>query len=882
MDKPRFKWIYILSFLIPVFFLNLIFLISGIFPFGASSLLQGDLNFQYISYLSYFRDSILSGQFNNFLYSFSMSLGNTMVGLDAYYLLNPLFVILLFFKSSTLPVAIYFITNLSIGIIGTIMFFYCKHSRRVQLNDYFSLIFSLSYALSSYTIIYMSNIMWLPGVALLPLIAYGIEVLINDGKGKIYFFSLAFAILFNFYIGYMLCIFSFLFFVYNWMILNPINLSQLKKTFPIIGKYIYLSISTVLINMIVLLPTIQATALAKSSQTPTDFAFHSLVNPFLVIRSLLLINNTQIGLPNIYCGLIIAVLVLHYFLNSEIKLRDKSISFSFITIIYLGLQFQTFSVIWHVFKSPLGFPHRFSFIMSFTLIYFAMISIKNTKKIKESIGHSIKLFTILSITNLISILSLYYANIQTSTKALLSSMIIIAFYLILINVVIRNKGLLRRVAFLFMVVILGTELFITGQRSYTAADRNFNQYEYSTYVSKNQEIIESIHQNDLSFYRLEKNYLRDSAAFNDSLLLNYHGISHYSSSLDINTRIGLQYLGYTSFDSIWPSWINYNNGGTIASDTLLGVKYFLSNTNNNNGSIAYFNDSTFVNDGIKVFTNPFFLGIGITASDQLLHLPPQSNNLFTNQNKIWDAFIGRNNTPIFQPIQFKTSFHNVRISDGRLNKINTQKEAFIDLSYTSNIDPAYLYFGNNNKYVNLSQQFQMVQAKSQMDYPTYSNNGIIPLEKNKPNQQTHIKLVVNNPIDYPEIMLYKLDIKRFSTMISNLKKNPLHISEYSNTHINSEINNTKKKKYLFLSIPYDRNWSISVNNKRVATKKVLNNFIAVPLGSGRNHIEMSYVNSSIIHGTIISGLWFIWMIVSFSIHSKRSLKKRHNKMRNAD
>lgn len=873
MNMFKFKGAYILSFLIPVFFLNIIFLISGIFPFGNLSLLQGDLNFQYISYLSYFRDSILSGQFNNFLYSFSMSIGNTMSGLDTYYLLNPLFIILLFFKSSNLTVAIYFITNLLIGIIGAAMFFYCTHTKRVQLSLGFSMIFSLSYALMSYTIVYMSNIMWLPGVALLPLIGYGIEVLLSEGKGKLYFFSLALAILFNFYIGYMLCIFSLLFFVYNWLVLNRLTLNRLKLTLPIIGKYIYLSISSVLINMIFLLPTISATALSKSSHTPTDFSFHSLINPFLVIRSLLTINNVQSGLPNIYCGLFICLLAIHYFLSNGVNLREKLLSCSLLTAIYLGLQFQTLSVIWHVFKSPLGFPHRFSFIMSFMLIYLAMVSTKNMTQVKKSKIYLIKLFSVLTVTILVTILSLYYANIHTSTKSLLLSITFIAFYLVLLHIVFQKKDFLRKTAFVIIIAMLGTELFLTGQRSYTTADKNFNQNEYSTYVSENQKIIKSIQQNDPTFYRVEKNYMRDSAAFNDSMLLNYRGISHYSSSLDFNTRMALMNLGYTSFDSIWPSWINYNNGSTVASDTLLGIKYFIShNKQSDTGSIAYFNDVSYSNSTTTLYKNPFFLGMGITASDKLFHISSSQNNLFKYQNSIWTAFAKKDVRPVFKPVDFKKKFHNLAIIDGQLHKIDSQKQSYIDLSYIYNNNPIYLYIENSTKYIGLSEQFQVVQEHSQMNYPTYSNDGIIPLENNYSNRRVHFKLIFNDPMDSPIIDLYQLDTKTFSSLVNDLRKNTLHISKYSNTYIEAEVNSERNKDNLFLSIPYDNNWKISVNDKQVTAKKALRNFITIPLEEGENHIVMTYTNSTLLYGAIISIAYILLLCIVWFTRKRKTSK----------
>ncbi|MFT8323493.1 MAG: YfhO family protein, partial [Bacillus sp. (in: firmicutes)] len=199
--KHKQIYFYVLSFLLPIIFLNLIFNLKHMYPFGSYSLLQEDLNYQYINYLSYFRDSLLSGNIENFLYSFSMSIGSTMSGLDSYYFMNPLFIILHLFKSTHILLAIYIISNLSIGLMGISMLFYCLHSKIHRTNLFFSLVLSISYALMSYNLAYLSNLMWLTNIIMLPLICYGVEKIIFENKGKCFFISLSFSILFNYYIG---------------------------------------------------------------------------------------------------------------------------------------------------------------------------------------------------------------------------------------------------------------------------------------------------------------------------------------------------------------------------------------------------------------------------------------------------------------------------------------------------------------------------------------------------------------------------------------------------------------------------------------------------------------------------------------------------------
>lgn len=58
------------------------------------------------------------------------------------------------------------------------------------------------------------NPMWLDGVFLLPLIILGVEYLVDDGRKLNFIIPLAIMFISNFYIGYIVGIFTFLYFVF--------------------------------------------------------------------------------------------------------------------------------------------------------------------------------------------------------------------------------------------------------------------------------------------------------------------------------------------------------------------------------------------------------------------------------------------------------------------------------------------------------------------------------------------------------------------------------------------------------------------------------------------------------------------------------------------
>ena len=55
--------------------------------------------------------------------------------------------------------------------------------------------------------------MWIDAMAVFPLVMYGIEQIIKNGKFRTYMFSLAFVMLSNYYMAYIVCIFSVIYFL---------------------------------------------------------------------------------------------------------------------------------------------------------------------------------------------------------------------------------------------------------------------------------------------------------------------------------------------------------------------------------------------------------------------------------------------------------------------------------------------------------------------------------------------------------------------------------------------------------------------------------------------------------------------------------------------
>jgi Predicted membrane protein len=316
----------------------LICVLTQVYPFGNKTLLISDLSNQYVDYFAYYK-TIFIGK-NDFLYTFSKNLGGDMVGFSAYYLLSPLNFILFFFTNDMLPVGLMILIILKNRAVR----FNGQHFlSKIYRQSYSSILFSSSYSLMAYNIAYFFNIMWLDGVILTPLIALGIDRLIRNKKTATYVLSLFAALVINFYIGFILCIFSVIYFLYKFFL--SINIpGGFEAKWNIIIRYIIASAASVGLSAFILIPTFYSLQNDKAKILASGFSFKAIFNLTNIIDKLKASN----GLPIIIFCILAAVLLIINFCRSKISFKKKIryaclLSFLIIPVFFsLGLSLSKF------------------------------------------------------------------------------------------------------------------------------------------------------------------------------------------------------------------------------------------------------------------------------------------------------------------------------------------------------------------------------------------------------------------------------------------------------------------------------------------------------------------------------------------------------------
>ncbi len=370
IDNEKIKRVvlYILSFFIPIVVIIGVFIERKVYPFGVNTYLPVDAYGQYVPFLQYFRELFLGN--SSMIYSLSKSLGGEMYGLFAYYLMSPYNFITLLFSKENVTLAYEIILVLKTASCGVTFIYYLNRKRKVKFSN---LAFSVMYSLSTYVITYGFNIMWLDGVILLPLVIAGIEDIVKNNKFMLYTISLILTLITNYYIGFMVCVFSAIYFIY---FLLRGKLKSVKNVSKKVGIFAFCSICAVLITGALLIPVFVGLQNGRAEfsldkfNLNKNFEITNLISKFFT-NSFNIEEIKNEAMPPIFCGVLANFLVILYFLNREIKLKEKLLSLGVLAIFGVSFYLNGVNLLWTMGNISAWYIYRYSFMFIFMYIILA-------------------------------------------------------------------------------------------------------------------------------------------------------------------------------------------------------------------------------------------------------------------------------------------------------------------------------------------------------------------------------------------------------------------------------------------------------------------------------------------------------------------------------
>lgn len=887
------RWVYGGAFLVPFIILVVTFWALKITPFGNQNFLFSDMGAQYIPILEYLRTTILHGQFH--LFSLSLGTGSGLLPLLAYYVISPFNLLIFLFPATNMTTALTWIIILKISTIGLTMAIFLRHA--FLKTGWSLLLFSTAFSLCGFVTMYFYDMMWLDALILLPLVALGLHRLVKHHHFGLYTISLALTIFSNYYMGYMTCLFSVLYFSYL-LVEHQASVTSLTTVWrlhrPVIRQFLIGSLLAGGMTMIVLIPTGLGMLLTgKSNFFIKNYLPTPQFGPEILAQFGPAGSNYASHLyhtPSLFMGTLMFLLLIVYFVSPRILAVEKKRTMWLLILMGLGLFITLFNTIWHMFQQPAGFPFRNVYFFTFFAIVTAYRAWQTHPA--QTMNDPQKVLALVWGAGLLTIgfiaartlPQLYYQfDPSLNNHLYLQSqpafkLLWLALGLLLLNTMLLFISEWRPVRIGLMGVIIACELggsFLVGTHGIDFGSQTQFAKDYRANRALLKQVgakTNSLHRIDYLHSTIGKAYLGAYNHYNDPLLLNYAGISAYSSTLNEQSRVFQHDLGYFSPNVRRISAQSY----THVTDTLLGVKYRLN---------------AFKTPPINTLST--YAGIGFAVPAQVADLQLDDQNALNNQQHVLAAMGAQPNTlspaGVISMTQHRATAKDLApIPDKTMTHSHHAGPMYYQ-TVTLRVTATGLLHGyspeNGVIYSSLRVNGRKVKPMINADGFRY----VFSLGQHRKGSTVKVSYVTRKPDAGYHNQFVSLNQKAYHRFTKHLAKHRLKLSAKSGVSwISGTVTGTAQRNLLYVAIPKTPGWSATVNGKPVAIKSamhaqsvipVVKNYpgmIGVPIKPGTNHVTLVYKTPGLKLGAVISlvslllfgALWFL-------AEGQRPLKAHH-------
>lgn len=868
---------------IALFIILLVYFCYEIIPFGDTIIYRMDLYHQYGPLFSELYDRLTSGE--SLIYSWNSGLGSSFLGNFYNYLSSPIsFIILLFGHKNTFE-AVAAIIAIKAVLSSMSMSYYLKKSLK---SDGFTIVaFGLMYAFSGYFIAYYWNVMWLDAMYFLPIIILGIERLINSGKCSTYIVALTLAIFSNYYIGFMLCIFSCIYFIYYYVCQNDIILN--KKSYidssGIIGKLknsfflnsgirftlSSLSVGLILLFMLIPLAHVLNSSSATAGGAPDDYKsyfsiFDFLANHFAGLEPTIRSSGDDV-LPNIYCGMLTVLLIPLYLFSNRIKAREKIASVVLLATMFFSFNINYINFFWHGFHFPNDLPYRQSFIYSFILLVLAFKALKNIDEYSKKQILTVGVFTL---SFIILVQELGSKNVDDFTVII--TIIFTVALTIVLGLIVSKKAQMFALSIMLLCTVSG-EIIVANTDHYVANQQKANFVsDYDDFKAIQTDVAEK---DKLVFYREE---LSDNRARMDPCWYDYNGASTFSS---------MAYEHVSSFQKDIGLYGNDINSYTYNPQTpiynsMFSIKYIYDKKDLIFDG-EYYNKIA-ENNTFNAYGNNYMLNIAYPVSSDIAEWDSgECYNPVDVQEKYFELATGVKN--VFNRIyDYEIIYGNILSID----EYSIENETFslnkIENDYGGSITVDITAKDNSNIYIYLySRNLDTVSVMSKNITTTMNvlDGYILDLGAHSPGDVITVEMPLKEEVSYASVdfVPFTVNHDKFTEGYNQLKEGQLEYIKFEETYISGTFT-ADKNEVLYTSIPYDESWSVYIDGKRVSKDNVFaisDALIGVKVDEGEHKIVFKYEAQGLQECIVLSSMFIIVLLILYILRTNKWLFYKNKK-----
>ncbi len=853
-----------------------VFAVYMLSPFGNYTVLRMDLYHQYGPLFAELYDKIREGK--SLFYSWNSGGGSGFLGNFFNYLSSP-FTLLIFWFSKTEVVT----TGISVIVFakciasaGTFSYYLKK---RFQTASYSVCAFSLLYAFSAYFIAYYWNVMWLDAIVVLPLVFLGIERIIDRSNGKLYFFALIYTFLTNYYMAYMVCIFSVIYFLVYYISNYTFGALYVPKTrdmprfskirqsrllcaglrFAGVSLLAALCCAAVLLPIYKVLTASSATKDTLPSNPELYFDIYDYIAAHLAALEPTIRSSGGDVTPNVYCGIITVLLFPLYLMSKRIGWKEKVMHTVFLVVVFFMCNINITNFVLHGFHFPNDLPYRFSFIYSFVLLTCAFRVFRYIRDYNYK-----TLILVGGIGVLLCVVAQKFDLRYVDDFTVYFSIAFFVLYTLVICACISKK-LSRVMTGVVLCCVVVCEVLICDVPKFEFGVQESDYVEdYDEYT----EAIERIHKEDDGVYRLELNDIPTELRMSPCWY-NYEGMNCFSS-MESEQFAHMQFrLG--NFSNKINSFMYHNQ--TPIYNMMFNIKYVIDNNNPlklNENHYEYIRGSR---EKLTTYQSKYATSIGFAVNKAIATKWKQDES-FINRFDIQSEFL-RLATGVkdnfFEPVTLYTdgasgcsvnNFENTTTGSFAFTVYNEEEGANFGLNFTADKQANYYLF------VGSLHDIEKVEIKTDTYTKTQEmkdNPYILDLGVLKEGEEVKITSYIGEDVTAGDGYLWAVRandeaLQKAYNIIND--DGLLQVEEKTDTYIKGTFT-ANKGEILYTSIPYDAGWKCFVDGTPVKPYQVYDALIGLETGEGTHTVEFKYTPEGLVTGAIISGITIAAIAVYF-------------------
>lgn len=826
------------------------------------TLFVGDSLVQYLPFINSFVNDLVNG--DTIWYSFSNYLGSGNILTVVYYCLSP-FNILFYICGDNFILAYDLIIILKISLASaSFCYFICSFMKKERL---YYIATSLFYGLSGYIIVMFFNIMWLDAMYILPVLIWLIIKYVEKKSYIALIITYAYLFLTNFYMSYMVGVFSAVFFIMYFWYASDFRLKGNVKKFLLSGLgFAGVVILAAGLGAFLLLST---AGFMTEHMASDNFDFQPLVASIpdfvnsMFIGEFMTMNNMT---PLLYCGLPTVALIFYFFISKNINSKSKvfyGIQLSFF-VLCMGL--MPLYEFMHAFDYPNFYGFRFSFIIIFLAL---MMSCEALEKVDvKSMGFFVKI----SIVGIVfySIMMTYqkvnFPNVRLNNQnGLAINALFIMVWLGLAYLYTNNKAYnyernkteddkntKYRWLYVLTSIVVIAELIVNGvlcikYNDFGLTEKNGILEWY--YAEK--DAVSRLKSKDGGFYRV---YVNNETVINSAKMFDYNSMTTFSSSDNYRLRMTLNRLGLATSNRYVRTSCDIP-----VFNSLFAVNYEIRIPNYSDYSELKVGPDNYLE--CEIVENEYPLSLGYMVSRDILNYEFKANS-FDNLENLCNAMTGQKRD-VYETIG--VSEDNIYLVNYNMNRegqkyIFTGVSKFADeplvaVSFPKEMDDTYIefFYESPMSYMYFPSVLTIEMGTSEAKY--VSEGGINLMTKTDGVTLADI-VCTGEPLEFfiDRINAARYNKDEFEPVYEELSKNQFEIIQNDEDIIVGKVVATEDKPLLFLSVPYETEWKVYVDGKPCdSLYSVLGDaFMAIELTPGEHTIAMQYIEKWSAEGAMIS------------------------------